>query len=594
MPLSITRQPQVTASNGAAGPNGAAGATPGADGADATAGGNGRAAAFLGGPETFTGDDGNDSVYLFARATGGTGGLGGLGGGGALPASTVVINQTPSLLERIQTYTAAGDGGDGGDGGRGGAASAIYSGLLMNLAGGSDTVSIRADAYGGFGNFGGAAGSGANGAGNSFGETYQGPSTNPGASVLRSVTIGAPGALPGLAGDGGAGGKGTAAIRDVDIEAATVSVALGVYAYGRPGYAGGNASSGGVGTTGAPGADGGKGGNGGAALAEVTGLDVSTTGRLTLTVDIRAEGGNAGNGASGAAGNYAYAYAGRTDNTGSTSLTSYTYAAHGEGGDGGAGGRAEARFADSAIAAGAENDSVTVFMAAQAGLGGKGGNGYAATASSTTVNGGHTTTITGTPASLAGLDGRNGAGGIVIQNVGFDLGAGNDSLVFDLRPASGARVTASGSRLDGGAGTDTLALGAAASGPAAVVDLLAGTLRLGAGTVANTLTGFEIFVGSLRNDRFIDGAGDQRYNGNGGADRFDFRPGHGDDTVLGFAAGDTLRLLGFGSSLNSFAEVQAVTTQTAQGALIDTGGGTSILLQGVAAASLAADMFGFG
>jgi hypothetical protein len=46
----------------------------------------------------------------------------------------------------------------------------------------------------------------------------------------------------------------------------------------------------------------------------------------------------------------------------------------------------------------------------------------------------------GTPASAPGAEGRHGAGTIQVQNVLPDHGAGDDTLIFDLRPTAGARV----------------------------------------------------------------------------------------------------------------------------------------------------------
>jgi hypothetical protein len=58
-------------------------------------------------------------------------------------------------------------------------------------------------------------------------------------------------------------------------------------------------------------------------------------------------------------------------------------------------------------------------------------------------------------------------------------------------------------------------------------------------------------------------------------------------------AADVIRLAGFGPTLDSFADVLAATTATAQGALIQTSATSSVLLVGLTVASLQADDFPF-
>jgi Ca2+-binding RTX toxin-like protein len=186
-------------------------------------------------------------------------------------------------------------------------------------------------------------------------------------------------------------------------------------------------------------------------------------------------------------------------------------------------------------------------------------------------------------------------GFVIIQNSWIDLGDGNDSLRFDLLAAGpgGGRVRVSGNTFDGGAGIDTLMLGdGTPDEPTALVNVRDGSLRLGASPVVNVLTGFEIFVGTAGNDTFIDGAGDQIYAGAAGADLFRFSRGFaGDDVIRGLAVEDDIRFVGFGATLDSFAKIEAITTDTASGALITLGAGSTVLLEGFAKANLTADMF---
>ena len=56
---------------------------------------------------------------------------------------------------------------------------------------------------------------------------------------------------------------------------------------------------------------------------------------------------------------------------------------------------------------------------------------------------------------------------------------------------------------------------------------------------------------------------------------------------------DTVVLPAGNSALDSFAEVLAAIADTAQGALLDLGGGNTVLFEGVAKASFAAKDFAF-
>jgi hypothetical protein len=126
------------------------------------------------------------------------------------------------------------------------------------------------------------------------------------------------------------------------------------------------------------------------------------------------------------------------------------------------------------------------------------------------------------------------------------------------------------------------------------VNVGAGTLRLGTGT-GSVFSGFEAFGGTSGADRFIDGALGQTYAGGFGADTFLFSSGlAGADRITDFQAVDVIRLKGFGTGLDSFADVLSHTTDVlGSGALIQTGLGSSILLVGVTVAQLQTDDFAF-
>ena len=282
-----------------------------------------------------------------------------------------------------------------------------------------------------------------------------------------------------------------------------------------------------------------------------------------------------------------------------TAQRNITYGSAGDGGNGGDGGNALARLLNTMVAGSAVGDTVFLSLTATGGTAGIAGTAGTARASSSVVEGTSvitTTTTTGAPAGLVGLGGTAGSSTVVIRNLSVDLGAGDDALtIYLLANGPGAHSTTfSGNTLIGGLGTDTLILGNTVIGrPAAVVNVQAGTLKLGAG-MGNTISGFEVFQSGTADDRFIDGTGNQSYNGGLGADTFVFTAGRaGADRIETFAALDVIRLAGFGPGLDSFAEVLAATTNSGFGALIQTSSTSSILLPTLLKESLLADDFTF-
>jgi Ca2+-binding RTX toxin-like protein len=95
--------------------------------------------------------------------------------------------------------------------------------------------------------------------------------------------------------------------------------------------------------------------------------------------------------------------------------------------------------------------------------------------------------------------------------------------------------------------------------------------------------------GGARGDRIVGGAGDDLLAGGTGADCFVFGRAHGDDVVADFANADALDLRML--RLPGFAELRALATATADGALIDLSarGGGTILLADFALGRLTAD-----
>ncbi|HZF30303.1 MAG TPA: hypothetical protein VE907_14390 [Gammaproteobacteria bacterium] len=100
--------------------------------------------------------------------------------------------------------------------------------------------------------------------------------------------------------------------------------------------------------------------------------------------------------------------------------------------------------------------------------------------------------------------------------------------------------------------------------------------------------------GGYGDDTLIGGTGGDSILTGPGDDLIVFAQGDGADVVSDFLAGagtddviDLRQLIGF----DTFADVQAHLSDTVGGALLDFGGGDSLLLQGVTSTSLAADDF---
>lgn len=350
--------------------------------------------------------------------------------------------------------------------------------------------------------------------------------------------------------------------------------------------------------TGGNGADGGNGGNGGNGTATVLALDVEVTGGLDLFLYMAGFGADGAlGGAGGIAGWGSVAETERVDGVGSRHTTA-THAMAGGGGDGGDGGTGRAQLLGSRIVGSDAVDWVEIELRGVGGLGVSGAAGAVGVADSTVTSGTtfvQTYVTVGTIAGTAGIAGTSGQGVVTMTGNVIELGGGTDKLT--LKPVAygpgGAIVTVEGNSFDGGTGVDRISVGWG-DDRTVVFDVAGSRLRVDGGAW-NVMTGFEEFYGGYyTSNRFLDGAGDQVYVGTLAVDRFEFRAGRaGADTIGGFEGDDVVRLRGFGSGLDSFAEVLAATTDTAQGARIDTGAGSSILLAGVPEASLAADDFAF-
>lgn len=111
----------------------------------------------------------------------------------------------------------------------------------------------------------------------------------------------------------------------------------------------------------------------------------------------------------------------------------------------------------------------------------------------------------------------------------------------------------------------------------------------GAATAATGNALDNVIRGNALNNVITGGAGDDTLYGGGGADRFVFARGSGNDVIADFARGDRIDLSGYGfDGAPAVADVHG-------GALIDLGGGDTILVSGVTAdhLSFTGGSFGF-
>ncbi|MDF1721638.1 MAG: hypothetical protein P1U65_13260, partial [Minwuia sp.] len=185
------------------------------------------------------------------------------------------------------------------------------------------------------------------------------------------------------------------------------------------------------------------------------------------------------------------------------------------------------------------------------------------------------------------IDGRDG-GDFVNAGEGDDLVLGNRG--DDI--------------LDGGDGFDTLSF--AGESETVVVNLGAGRTS---GSLGNdTLARFEVVEGGAADDLLIGDTGSNELRGGGGGDTlqgaaggdtltglsgndtFVFSDGDGPDVITDFETGDLIDLQGI-VAISAFSDVQDVLSQAGSDAILDFGGGDSILLEDVTASALSATDF---
>ncbi|NWG90940.1 MAG: hypothetical protein HXY21_00320 [Parvularculaceae bacterium] len=160
----------------------------------------------------------------------------------------------------------------------------------------------------------------------------------------------------------------------------------------------------------------------------------------------------------------------------------------------------------------------------------------------------------------------------------IDAGAGDDSV-----SGGGQRDRAFGGSgadaLNGDGGNDTLQGGADA-------DVLVGD------------AGFDVLEGGDGADTLDGGDLNDVIFGNAGSDVIVFAKTGDVDTMRDFsagsAAGDVIRLVGFGAAFDTFGEVLAAASDDGVDTTINFGGGDMVILRGVLVSQLAANDFAFG
>ncbi|HEY8610735.1 MAG TPA: Calx-beta domain-containing protein [Roseomonas sp.] len=252
-----------------------------------------------------------------------------------------------------------------------------------------------------------------------------------------------------------------------------------------------------------------------------------------------------------------------------------------------------------------------------------------------------TAAIDGTGNDLANTLTGNGAGNMLDGGNGDDLllgGGGNDALNGGygndrLEGGSGNDTLVGKGGADtmlGGAGDDTYTVDSLAdvvseaggSGwdtvRAAVsftldadlesLTLLTGGLTGTGSDLANTFTGSlgaDTIIGLGGGDRLNGRDGDDRLiggrdadwlSGGAGADHFVIAMGDGRDNITDFDGleGDVVELLGYGPTLDSFAELSALFRQSSGHVIIDTAPGDRLILSNTTIGELTADHFLFG
>ena len=198
----------------------------------------------------------------------------------------------------------------------------------------------------------------------------------------------------------------------------------------------------------------------------------------------------------------------------------------------------------------------------------------------------------------------SGVNAAIGSNFGDVYDASEFNAGFNSFQGNGGNDTITGN------GATQILYGSATAG--VTVDLAAGTVSGDASVGTDTFTGVNSVAGSNFNDTILGGAtndflagnsgndilngrgGDDNLTGGTGADTFLYADGGGADVVTDFnrTEGDKIDLTGV-SGIHSFAELQAVTSQSGNDTIINFGNGNSLTLANVSSAGLVVSDFLF-
>lgn len=113
----------------------------------------------------------------------------------------------------------------------------------------------------------------------------------------------------------------------------------------------------------------------------------------------------------------------------------------------------------------------------------------------------------------------------------------------------------------------------------------------------SSFAGNDILLGGVGKDTLEGGSGNDQLTGGEDVDTFHFAFGDCLDTItdfeVGLGSGDVVRLAGFGSAFDTFAEVLAAASDNGGNTTIDFGGGDQLVLVGVLVSGLNSDDFLF-
>jgi hypothetical protein len=515
------------------------------------------------------------------------GGMGGFGGFGAQPVGPAPMNVGGTL-----EYYPGDAGGPGGSGGTGGAA-------IFDFA--DDTIGSAASPYGGMVAIDASVegGEGAVGATGGIGG-YAGVD-----SENYVTDYFAEGSTGGVGGNGGAGGAGGSATASIDQLSADMLMAAYITLSATGGAAGlnngnGGPTGGGLGNEGGAGAEtslggnGGYGGDGGAATSIIS--DSSITDSNGISITLKATGGAGGNGGEGGPGGFGENAGLVTANPADlSSLVGYqpwtstaVNGGNGSGGDGGANGLATAELINNTISTPTALVTLTALSGAP-GAGGLGATDDILPIGQTVDEYGDISNVIGSPNGADGSAGTLVPGQLIVTDNTISVPtrlklalnvedgvAGNESALPLVASGTAANLLFSGNQFSGDG--DSLLDISGIDAPGGVVDDQNDTLSFD-GQPDNGMSGFDTFYLGP-DETFIAGSsGPQVVVSAPDPDTIVLTPGHSAVDIEGGINNTILQFAGYGSALDSTAQLQADTTSNSNDVTINVPGDGAVTLE---------------